>query len=356
MTSNLLWFVLAGFLLGFATSTLWEWLHFRKVRLRRLEERTRDGRVGLRNPEGGAAAARNVSSEEPVWAKQAYRSPGVFLESEGAASSDAERETILPTQQTVEDEERFVPPTVAAIAAPRPGGASPRRRQEQLLAELRRTSESVATKSEPGFPRRKAPVPVGAQTQPDAELPTQGAVDEPVAVETNATAAPVPVSAAPRNWRNDPRLTQPSKDYPDDLSKIKGIGDVYRQRLFRAGFFTWHQIAEADTARLRQATGAYPSSNVEEWPVQARALIAKHGRAGAVYSGPLPDELTKILGIGPVSAQTLYRAGICTYEQLASSSVEALAALFPIAVAGDQPDFQAWIDQAARLADQKQRP
>ncbi len=28
MTMRLLWFVLAGFLLGFAASTLWEWLHF----------------------------------------------------------------------------------------------------------------------------------------------------------------------------------------------------------------------------------------------------------------------------------------------------------------------------------------
>lgn len=380
MSTNLLWYVLAGFLLGFATSTLWEWLHFRQVRLRRLEERTRSERAGLRSHEEGAP--RSQVAPEPVWAGQAYRSPGVFLESEGAAASAPRRAEAppapeMPAPEMVEDDGPFVPPTVASVTAPRAGGLPPRRRQEQLLAELRRTSEVATTKSEPAFPRRKPPLPIPPAQNPAQNVETATGVvagigsgvapatalspDNPSATTPDATPLPVapqpgtaPVSTA-QGWRADPRLTQPSRDYPDDLSKIKGIGDVYRHRLFKAGYFTWHQIAEADTAKLRQATGAYPSSNVEEWPVQARALIAKHGRAGAVYTGPLPDELTKILGIGPVSAQTLYRAGICTFEQLASSSVEALAALFPIAVAGDQPDFQSWINQAARLADEKHR-
>ena len=51
--------------------------------------------------------------------------------------------------------------------------------------------------------------------------------------------------------------------------------------------------------------------------------------------------------------QSLYRAGICTFEQLAVTPVEELAALFPIAVAGDQPDFAQWVAQATRLADAK---
>jgi predicted flap endonuclease-1-like 5' DNA nuclease len=63
--------------------------------------------------------------------------------------------------------------------------------------------------------------------------------------------------------------------------------------------------------------------------------------------------MTKILGIGPVSASVLYRSGICTYEQLASTPVNDLEALFPIAVAGDQPDFGQWVTRAAALADEK---
>jgi len=32
MELELLWYVLAGFILGFIVSTLWEWLHFRRER------------------------------------------------------------------------------------------------------------------------------------------------------------------------------------------------------------------------------------------------------------------------------------------------------------------------------------
>jgi predicted flap endonuclease-1-like 5' DNA nuclease len=161
------------------------------------------------------------------------------------------------------------------------------------------------------------------------------------------------LSPARSRWVNDPILTARTTEYPDDLSKIKGIGDVYKQRLYRAGVYTWKQIAEADTELLRRATSAYPSSNVEEWLVQAEKLMEKHGRRSAVYSGPQPDDMTKILGIGPVGASVLYRAGICTYEQLASTPVSELEALFPIAVAGDLPDFAQWVARAAELADEK---
>jgi predicted flap endonuclease-1-like 5' DNA nuclease len=163
------------------------------------------------------------------------------------------------------------------------------------------------------------------------------------------------LAPARQRWANNPALTRRSQEYPDDLSKIKGIGDVYKQRLYRAGIYTWKQIAEGDVETLRRATSAYPSSNVDEWLVQAQKLIEKHGRADAVYSGPQPDDMTKILGIGPVSAAALYRAGICTYEQLASTPIADLEALFPIAVAGDQPDFAQWVTRAANLADEKHR-
>jgi len=129
------------------------------------------------------------------------------------------------------------------------------------------------------------------------------------------------LSAARQRWFGNPELTERSTTHPDDLSKIKGIGDVYKQRLYRAGYYTWKQIAETDSDTLRRATSAYPSSNVEEWHAQAEKLMEKFGRKDAVYTGPHPDDLTKILGIGPVGAAVLYRAGISTYEQLASTPV-----------------------------------
>lgn len=142
--------------------------------------------------------------------------------------------------------------------------------------------------------------------------------------------------------------------YPDDLAKIKGIGEVYKQRLYAAGIYTWHQIAHTDEETLRAATKAYPSSNVDEWAEQAQQMAEKHGRTGATYTGPRPNDLTRIYGIGPVGAATLYRAGICTYAQLAAMTPEDLAPLFPIAVAGDEPDFEDWIRQAGKMAEPAQ--
>ena len=138
-----------------------------------------------------------------------------------------------------------------------------------------------------------------------------------------------------------------------DTLKIKGIGDVYRWRLYRAGIYTWHQIAESAEETLRAATNAYPGSNIGDWQEQARQLAQKNGRQGAVYDGPSPDDLTKIIGIGPVGARTLFRAGICTYEQLAGATPAELHDLFPIAVAGDEPNFEHWVAQAADLAGRK---
>ena len=152
--------------------------------------------------------------------------------------------------------------------------------------------------------------------------------------------APVqaPVQAPVRaRWATRAELTRRGAEYPDDLSKIKGIGDSYKHKLYRAGIYTWRQIVEADHAALRRATGANSSTDVEAWVTQARALIEKHGRGEATYGGPLPDDLMKILGIGPVNSATLYRAGVCTYEQLAMMPIADLSALFPVAVAGDQP-------------------
>ena len=36
---ELLWYILAGFILGFTTSTLWEWLYFRGERMKLRDQR-----------------------------------------------------------------------------------------------------------------------------------------------------------------------------------------------------------------------------------------------------------------------------------------------------------------------------
>ena len=394
MTMKLLWFVLAGFLLGFATSTLWEWFYFRKERLKLTDRRIRELEAKLREFEADTTSLTPTSSiATSAWSDPAYRSPGVFLESEEYEASDEaalgpEQErarpsgpvhdpldsAVAPASTTRAEPVRAEPtPTVIPRIEQTPAdalrarrGDSPRSRQE-VLAALRRNSEAVQRGQAPSRIATEHPLseshssskPPSTLVSPIApevpETPTSSS-DTP-ASDTEPAGPSVTIVPTPlrQRWINNPALTRRTEEYPDDLSKIKGIGDVYKQRLYRAGIYTWKQIAESDLDTLRRATSAYPSSNVDEWVVQAQKLLEKTGRDNAVYNGPLPDDLTKILGIGPVSAAALYRAGICTYEQLASTPIPDLAALFPVAVAGDQPDFAQWVARAAVLADEKHR-
>jgi predicted flap endonuclease-1-like 5' DNA nuclease len=352
MTTQLLWFVLAGFLLGFTASTLWEWFYFRKERVKVRDRRVLELEAQLRvleqqhpqiAPTGSVAPPPGLPAVYPTppaaaeeWAAPAYRSPGVFLETEEVQPrpSDNGPGPYKPPAQPVPDE-RPAPATALPPRPPEPAPASASR----STAPPRRWDTVT-----PLAVRREA---LRAQPRPSAQEYTPPA----------RAAPPVPAGepAPAPDWAADPALTRRSTDSPDDLCKVKGIGEVYRQRLYAAGIFTWHQVATADIDLLRRATGAYPSSNVEEWPEQARKLAEKHGRANAVYTGPQPDDLTKIIGIGPVGAQVLYRHGICTYEQLAVALFDELSALFPIAVAGDQPDFKRWIAQALELANAKHK-
>jgi predicted flap endonuclease-1-like 5' DNA nuclease len=132
-------------------------------------------------------------------------------------------------------------------------------------------------------------------------------------------------------------------NYPDDLTVIKGIGRVYETRLYRAGIYTWDQIAHMDPAALEQITTAIEAANVEDWPIQAQTLAATTGRMGARYDGPLPDKFSKLQGIGENAEQQLYRAGIFTYAQLAALTPEELAATLP----ASRGNFKDWITQAA---------
>lgn len=344
MTTTEPWFVLAGFLLGFTASTLWEWFYFRKERMKVRDRRVAELEVKVRELEEEASFA--LATETQPSAAPGYRSPGVFLETEEApAVLSLAPQTVIVAPDMPRPDDPIALRSTEQRPTGQAGGPMP---PVPPMPPASGRSEVVSAR------RRGDPIPLSVRREALRSGPRP--VDPSVPAGSGLAAA-IPEAAERRSaWMDDPRLTQPAKDYPDNLSKIKGIGEVYRQRLYHAGIFTWHQVATTDVSRLRQATNAYPSSNVEEWPAQAQQLAEKHGRVDAVYTGPLPDELTKIVGIGPVSAQTLYRTGVCTYEQLAVIPVAELDRLFPIAVAGDQPDFRRWIEQAIVLANAKHTP
>jgi len=140
-----------------------------------------------------------------------------------------------------------------------------------------------------------------------------------------------------------------SSNRPDPLSDIRGIGDVYEQRLYEAGVFTWHELGQVDVDTLAAITRALPNSQPESWIEQARRLAAENGRIGATYTGPVPSDFTRIRGVDQVFAQKLVRAGIVTFAQLTQTTAPKLAAIIPTHRLDDAIDFAAWIAEAGEL-------
>src|SRR4051794_31256303 len=127
MAMNLLWYVLAGFLLGFASSTLWEWFYFRKERLKLTDRRIRELEAKLNDAEIETdkspaipltstpiptVAAVTAATRTSAWGDTAYRSPGVFLESE-EFDADGDANAAMAQERA-----QFAPSVTAPTASP----------------------------------------------------------------------------------------------------------------------------------------------------------------------------------------------------------------------------------------------
>ncbi len=82
MTAAFWWYLLAGFIIGFCLSTVWEWLYFRQRRMYITDRRIAALEQQLESQKR-AAASREIPSEPGVtWTATEYQSPGVLLENE----------------------------------------------------------------------------------------------------------------------------------------------------------------------------------------------------------------------------------------------------------------------------------
>lgn len=379
-----IWYVLAGFVLGFATSTLWEWLYYRRQRLRARAGEVDAGDYTLVPAAEQPAAAPRSSTTE-------YRSPGVFLESERPepAGNDAEPQPAAwDAGRSVERSRREEDTGLAFVSA--------RSQEEQYFEASRAYAEDFRqdpeedfeedfaeedehertqgrlpgsraapravpiTVAPPGLRRQPAPEDEPVQHEPDAAPPAT------IADVRAAEPSPAPQDAPPAGA--EPAQTPAIEDRtdsvaskyaaiapqpperPDNFAKIKGVGSVYRQRLYEAGISTWQQLVDTDPEVLRKITRAKPNADIEEWQAQAQALMEKYRREGATYHGPPPDDLTAISGIGPTTLDALYQAGICTFEQLVAATPDQLRDLLPAPAVGAEVDYTPWIEQAKRLA------
>jgi predicted flap endonuclease-1-like 5' DNA nuclease len=420
-----IWYLLAGFILGFAVSTLWEWLYFRRLRREAIEalvyetqyeaelesSRTqfvKEQTTTARNKAGTIAASsatqatQLASGAELAPPALSYASAGIYLESEQldlAASRSALRSSLsaaavypprsaeldealdndegeddlyateptfertnertsqrrsaawLIDQQAVENapssfEEEETIPADAHSEARRAGA------KVTIAQVVPDDQDGAAADNEPEFAEIEGAAPQAELVErTDEEIqPVVALARTPtppiVALETTSLEITAP---QPGSERRPGRVTR-SRGYPDDLAEIRGIGEVYKRRLYESHIFTFHHIATSEIDVLRRATHASPNANVEEWPKLARTLAEKYGRLNASYSGPLPDDLTQIPGIGAYFAKTLNRVGICTFAQLADASVEELTSLLPGAVLGRGIQVEDWLKHAAAKA------
>jgi predicted flap endonuclease-1-like 5' DNA nuclease len=141
---------------------------------------------------------------------------------------------------------------------------------------------------------------------------------------------------------------------PQDLSRVRGIGRVFEEKLYAAGIGTFWELAQAADEELTRILEIkeFQRVNLAEIKASAQALAEETDTVGRQWDGTPPDDFELLEGIGEVYEGRLYDAGICTYRALAAVTVEQLAAICN-APAWRMPDYANWIAQAARLAEGK---
>ncbi len=82
MTAAFWWYILAGFIVGFSLSTVWEWLYFRKRRMRITDRRIAELEQAMRTQARNAATVEVLPEPGVTWSATEYQSPGVLLENE----------------------------------------------------------------------------------------------------------------------------------------------------------------------------------------------------------------------------------------------------------------------------------
>ena len=165
----------------------------------------------------------------------------------------------------------------------------------------------------------------------------------------------------------EPVRAAPAIAVADDLTVVEGIGPKINDLLQGAGIKTFDQLAGADSGKLKELLDANGLGFVDpaSWPEQARLAAAgkmdelqalkdslKGGRyaEAPVRAAPIvPDDLTKVEGIGPKINGLLQAAGIQTFAQLAAADMAQVKALLE---ANGLPfiDPGSWSEQAGLAA------
>jgi len=90
MTDSFWWHLLAGFILGFGVSTLWEWLYFRRKRTTIRDRYVAELEATVRTY--AAAASQSNVNTAGDWSEPRFEKPPVFLETEENLTEERSRE------------------------------------------------------------------------------------------------------------------------------------------------------------------------------------------------------------------------------------------------------------------------
>ena len=187
----------------------------------------------------------------------------------------------------------------------------------------------------------------------------------------------------------DPKFGIIYTDYPDevdDLKMIRGIGDSLEKELHDLGIYRFKQIAHWNRRTVEEVSHRFQRGKIERdrWIPQARELAKiAEDEQGPVYKAPhdidfqarlardfageragidpsigivyeeepdVVDDLERIHGVSPESANQLRQLGIYRFKQVASwsdSNVTTVAA--QLEIEREQIEKEKWIPQARRL-------
>lgn len=96
MTEAFWWYLLAGFIAGFILSTIWEWLHFRRKRMRIENRRIAELEAMLRSYTIVQESQTITGAPRNNWASPPFDDPGAYLDIEDAAAVSSAPPADLP--------------------------------------------------------------------------------------------------------------------------------------------------------------------------------------------------------------------------------------------------------------------
>jgi len=398
MSEAFWWYVLAGFLLGFSVSTLWEWLYFRRRRMAIRDRRLAELEATVRT----YTAASNAPGDDAAaddWAEPTFQNPGVYLETEDAPVATARPETLPPVQKP-SPASTFVAASTLSNGAQAPTAqptsaasnnyttySSPVPTGFQSLAMQQPSPTLSAAVREDAPPAEDDSRLAGVLTALGAAALVQHVTDDSTPVEPaeepgpavdNRTAAPAPVyvngttSALAQETAGSP---VPAHDNRAITSAEIGVLVSSINELID----TVNQESKAEHPASSPSQAATLASAVDDDPyvtrINGRAEyvvvrmvqslmqfmrelrgILTGAQNGSPALRPAPvnyvgDDLTQITGLNAEQADRLRTAGVTTYARLAELSPDELRliTLTPDGVAADPGQWQAQAQHLLRM-------